>query len=47
VSTRLSILDDREKEILEETNEEQDEVAQTSIMYHNYINLNSGKTMCE
>jgi len=47
VSTRLSILDNREKEILEETNEEQDEGAQTSIMYHNFINLNSGKTMCE
>jgi len=30
-----SILDDREKEILEETNEEQDEVTHPSIIYHN------------
>jgi hypothetical protein len=46
VSTRLSILDDHEKKILEEINEEQYEIAHPSIIHHNCINLNNGKTMC-
>ncbi len=43
MSTRLSILDDREKEILKEVNEEHDEVAYHSIICHNCIDVNNEK----
>jgi hypothetical protein len=38
------MLEDREKKILEEINEEQDEVAHPRI-YHNCIDFNKGKTL--